>query len=154
MKINVSLSTESIDSAIEELQAFAELLEEGTEQVVEILTNKGAEVAQAAYGDFPVEAVPLPEGTTGTIIVAGDMPLIAEFGAGDATSPTGFENVPGEVYAGSYSEEHAKQYSTYGFWHFGGERYTEVPARHGLLDAKQYIIENSTNVAREVFASD
>lgn len=156
MKINVSLSTESIDSAIEELQAFAELLEEGTEQVVEILTNKGAEVAQAAYGDFPVEAVPIPDGTTGTIIVAGDMPLIAEFGAGQATMPVMFENAPSTpVYEGSYSElEGSGEYARYGSWHFGGEYFTEVPARHGLLDAKQYIMDNSTNVAREVFASD
>ena len=154
MKINVSLSTESIDSAIEELQAFAELLEEGTEQVVEILTNKGAEVAQVAYGDFPVEAVPIPDGKTGEIIVTGDMPAIAEFGAGDQTLSGGFENTPAEARPGSYSEEHARQYSRWGFWYFAGEPYTEVYPHHGLLDAKRYIMDNSTNVAREVFASD
>ena len=154
MTINVRLSTESIDAAIERLQRFQDDLEHGINQTVEILTNEGAEIAQSAYGEWPVVATPVTEDAHGEIIVAGDMPLIAEFGAGDATLPVGFENVPGEVYAGSYSEEHAQQYSTYGFWHFAGERYTEVPGRHGLLAAKEHIIANSTDVAMGVFGGD
>ena len=89
----------------------------------------------------------------GTIVVAGDMPLIAEFGAGQATMPVMFENAPATpVYEGSYSElEGSQEYYKYGSWHFGGEYFTEVPARHGLLDAKQFIVENGTDIAAEVF---
>ena len=96
------------------------------------------------------------KGTHGEITVVGDMPLIAEFGAGQATMPVLFENEPNTpVYEGSYSQlEGTQEYYQYGSWHFGGEYYTEVPARHGLLDAKQYIIENSTETALEVMTYD
>ena len=156
ININVSLSEESISKAIADISVYRdEILQEGVEQVVDILTREGAEVAQAAYGDWGVEAVPMAEGTTGTIDVIGDMPLIAEFGAGQATMPVMFENSPSTpVYEGSYSElEGSQEYYKYGSWHFAGRYYTEVPARHGLLDAKNYIIEKSTEVAQEVFGA-
>ena len=153
MTIRLSLSEESIQNAISKLTEYRERIEEGLTEVVQILTTEGAEVANAAYGDFGVEATPLVEGKLGTIIVAGDMPLIAEFGAGQATMPVMFENEPETpVYEGSYSElEGSGEYFEYGSWHFGGQYYTEVPARHGLLDAKQYIIGNSTEIAMGVF---
>ena len=156
MTIHMELSTESIESAIRRLQDYQVELEDGLNQVVEILTNEGAEIAQSAYGEWPVIATPITEDAHGEIIVAGDMPLIAEFGAGQATMPVMFENDVPEVYEGSYSEspEGSGEYVKYGSWHFGGTYYTEVPARHGLLDAKQYIIENSTEVAQGVFAGD
>ena len=156
MNINISLSTESIENAIARLKVRQMHLEEDTEQLVDILTNEGAEVAQAASGDWGVHATPIPEGTTGTIIVSGDMPLIAEFGAGQATMPVLFENEPeAPVYEGSYSElEGTQEYYKYGSWHFGGKYYTEVPARHGLLDAKQYIMETATDTAMEVMTYD
>ena len=133
---------------------MGENLEDDVEQLVEILTNEGAEVAQAAYGDWGVQATPVPDGTTGEIIVSGDYPAIAEFGAGDETLSGGFENMPGEIRPGSYSEEHAKQYVRWGFWYFGGQVYTDVPAHHGLLDAKRYIIANAQDIAREVIQLD
>ena len=150
MNINISLSTESIEHAISLLNNMRENLNVDLEHLISVLTNEGAEKARAAYGNWPVITTPITDGTHGTIIVAGDMPLIAEFGAGDATLPIGFENVPGEVYEGSYSEQHAQQYSTQGFWHFGGTRYTEVPGRHGLMAAKEYIIEHEPDIATEV----
>ena len=156
MTIQLTLSTESIKAAIRKLEDIQEKLESGMEEVVEILTNEGAEIAQSAYGDFPVQATPITEETHGEIVVYGDMPLIAEFGAGQATMPVMFENAPATpVYEGSYSElEGSGEYARYGSWHFGGEYFTEVPARHGLLDAKQYIIENGTDIAREVIQFD
>ena len=154
MNINLSLSTESIENAIARLKVRQMHLEEDTEQLVGILTEEGAEVAQASYREWGVEAVPLTDGTEGTIMVVGDMPAIAEFGAGDETLTSGFENMPGNVYPGSYSEENAQQYSRWGFWYFGGKTYTEVPAHHGLLDAKRHIIETATETAKEVMAYD
>ena len=154
MTINVRLSTESIDAAIERLQRFQDDLEHGLKQTVEILTNEGAEIAQAAYGEWPVGVATKTEDAHGEIIVEGDMPLIAEFGAGDQTLSGGFENTPEEARPGSYSEEHAQQYSRWGFWYFNGEPYTEVYPHHGLLDAKRHIIANSTDVAKGVFGGD
>ena len=152
MNINITLSTESIAQAIRKLEEVKENLEIGLSETIAILTNEGAEIAQAAYGDWGVQATPFTEEAHGEIIVSGDMPLIAEFGAGQATMPVMFENEPSTpVYEGSYSElEGTQEYYKYGSWHFAGKYFTEVPARHGLLDAKNYIIENSTDIAQEV----
>ena len=147
--LRFNLAEDSIAYAIRVLESYKETLEHGIEQAVEILTNEGAEIAQTHYGSWGVSATPTTDGTHGIITVSGDMPLIAEFGAGDATLPVGFENIPSEVYAGSYSEKHARQYSRWGFWYFNGEPYTEAGGRHGLLEAKRYIIGNSTSVIRE-----
>ena len=150
MNINISLSTESIAQAIRRLADVHDNLEDGVEQTVTVLTNEGAEVAQAAYGEMAI-ATGLPEGKSGTIMSYGDANIIAEFGAGQAVIPVMFENSPATpVYEGSYSElEGSQEYYRYGSWHFGGQYFTEVPARHGLFDAKQYIIEHSTEVALE-----
>ena len=155
MKIKISLSTESIDKAIATLLDKKTEIEHNTEQLVEILTNEGAMIAQASYGDWAVMVKPETNGTTGKIVVDGDMPLIAEFGAGDTViNPSAmFENAPSTpVYPGSYSLlEGSREYATYGSWHFGGVKYTQVDPRMGLFGAKQYIINSSTEIAQEVF---
>ena len=164
MKIDISLlSPESVQNEIARLKVRKMHFEEDLEQLIDILVNEGAEVAQSAYGDFPVEAVPIAEGDRGEIFVYGDMPLIAEFGAGDATLDPGelFERSPEtDVFPGSYSlEEGTREYwdshlNGQGVWHFGGEPYTQVPPRQGLYKAKQHIIETSTETAREVMTYD
>ena len=158
INIDISLSTESISKAIADLAAYREILEEGVEQVVDILTQEGAEVASAGYGNFGVGVTHQAEGTQGEITAYGDHDelLIAEFGAGQATMPVMFEGSPyAAVYEGAFSESPrgSGEYAKFGSWHFGGGYYTEIPARHGLLDAKEYIIENSTDIAQEVFGA-
>ena len=147
--IKVSLSTVSINDAIRRLNEIAMNLETGLEETIDILATEGGEVAQAAYGGMAT-ARGYSTGNYGVVISTGENNLIAEFGAGQATMPVMFENSPGTpVYEGSYSElEGSGEYYRFGSWHFAGRYYTEVPARHGLLDAKNYIIENSTEVAR------
>lgn len=152
MKIKVSLSEESILSAIEQLRILDGEIQECVKQTVDILANEGSEIAQVAYGNWNVVVIPdVISKTRAEITVGGDYPAMAEFGAGRATLTGGFENFPNNVYPGSYSEEHAEQFSTWGFWEFAGRYYREIPAHHGLLNAKQYIIENSTQIAQEVF---
>ena len=157
MTIHIDLSTESIANAVAQLIAYQEEIEVKAGQVIEMLANEGAEVAQAAYGDWGVEAVPSADGLRGDITVVGDMPVIAEFGAGDSTVEPGglFEGSPfTPVYPGSYSLlEGSKEYATYGSWHFAGKKYTEVIPHLGLYGAKNYIIENSTEVAQGVFGA-
>ena len=155
MTIHIDLSTEAIANAVAQLLAYQEEIETKTEQVIEILTNEGAEVAQTAYGGWGVAAVPSADGLHGDITVVGDMPVIAEFGAGDATVEPGgfFEGSPSTpVYPGSYSLlEGSKEYATFGSWHFASKKYTQISPHLGLFSAKQYIIANSTSVAQGVF---
>ena len=158
--INISLSEESIMDAISRLEDIKDRLDDGIEKTVSLLVHEGAMEAKAAYGDWGVDAAEFVEGTTGSIIVYGDMPLIAEFGAGDATinPATVFENSPTTpVYAGSYSllegsGEYwfSKAYTGRGFWHFAGKRYTEIEPKQGLAHAKAAILERGTRIAQEV----
>ena len=163
MNIQIRLDTTSINSAIRQLLNKQEEIEHNAETFVAILTNEGAEKAQSVYGDWGVQATSIAEGTHGEIIVYGDMPLIAEFGAGAATvNPREFfENSPSTpVYEGSYSllegsgEYWYSHLTGEGRWHFAGREYHEVPPHLGLFQAKQFIIEKSNEYAQEVFGND
>lgn len=153
-RFNIKLSVPSINMAIRRLKDYKDDFDENVLEIVDILTKDGAEEAQSKYAGYPVEAVPYVDGNQGEITVIGDMPAIAEFGAGKGVVQTDFENLPEEIREGSYSEQHAKQFSRWGFWYFGGEVYYDVPGHHGLMAAKRYIVEHSTEVAREVFSND
>lgn len=154
MKITVHLSDASIRRAIIRLNRIADHLRWGVQDTVELLAEDGAGIANEAYGGMDANAVAYsPEEGVAIIAVSGETNLIAEFGAGDDTDPaTGFENQPDTpVYAGSYSElEGSGEYAEKGYWHFGGRKYTEVPARRGLFSAKAYIIETAEKTAKEV----
>lgn len=157
MNINVSLSVESIRTAIDRLKLRKGHLLEDTEQLVDILTNEGAEVAQSAYEEWSLAVIPYTDKTEGSIIVAGDMPLIAEFGAGDATlEPKAFfENSPDTmVFPGSYSLEHALEYAILGEWRFAGKWMSEVQPKQGLYQAKMHIINTYADTAKEVMTYD
>ena len=154
MTINIDLSKSSIKAAIRQLEDIKDKLDEQVNEVVSILVKEGAEVANKAYdgmahaGDFVNE-------NEGVILVSGDdatQVIIAEFGAGQATMPYLFENPePVPIEEGAYSRDVGTQeYYKFGSWHFGGKYYTEVPARHGLLDAREYIKEHAERVAQEV----
>lgn len=148
----------TINTAIRRVQRIKDNFDDNMHKLIDTLAVEGAEIAQAAYGNFGVEAIPSTDETTGYIDVVGDMPLIAEFGAGDDTLDPSllFENVPyTEVYPGSYSLlEGSQEYYRTGQWHFGGQKYHSVFPRQGLHTAKNYIIENSTEIAREVLKLD
>ena len=160
MNINISLSTESIASAIRKLERLEENFDEDSGKLVEILTQEGAAKAQSAYGRWNVAVVPITFKNEGEIIVAGDYPAMAEFGAGNATLSPGeyFENghaLDSEVWAGSYSlYEGTMDYYFLKHWKFGGKWYERVKPHLGLYKAKQYLIEHSTEIAQEVLQID
>ena len=85
MIINVSLSTESIESAIRQLRTVKENIRWGLSETVDILLKEGAQIAQAADGSMAVVTPYKDDETSGRIIAAGEAPIIAEFGAGYAT---------------------------------------------------------------------
>lgn len=152
MKIDIKLSDESIRNAIRQLRLAQDHLRWGLQDTVEILAKNGADIANQAYGSMAGAVDYSPEEGVAIIATNGKANIIAEFGAGDATEiPTGFENMPDTpVYPGSYSEENARMYVDKGYWVFGGEVYTQVEPRHGLMSAKAYIVASAKEVAKEV----
>jgi hypothetical protein len=159
VNINIKLSDESIRNAIRQLRTVKEHLRWGIDDAVQILAKNGAIIAQDAYGSMANATDYMRDEAVGIIASTGEANLIAEFGAGDDTDPaTGFENQPDTpVYPGSYSElEGSGEYARTGRWHFGGKVYYGAPdylrvePRKGLLQAKAYILEEGTEVAKGV----
>lgn len=157
MTINISLSKESIAAAIHRLEEAKENLTAGLQQTIDILAKEGAMVAQMDDGSMAnVDYVSESETQSKIIASGGDTAIIAEFGAGDATLNPGdfFENggaLSGDVFPGSYSLfKGSREYYNFHSWRFGGKWYTEVAPRHGLFDAKLFIMANSTDIAKEV----
>lgn len=157
MNISISLSTQSINAAIRRLELVKDNIEAGLQQTIDILAKEGSIVAQMDDGSMANVTFVSDSETQSRIVASGGDPMvIAEFGAGDATlSPSGFfENgseLDSEVFPGSYSLfKGSRDYYNFHSWRFGGRWYTEVAPRHGLFDAKLFIIGNSSEIAKEV----
>lgn len=156
MTINLVLSTDGINKAIQRLQDIKDNLQYGIEQSVDILAKNGTAIANLYYRSMADASYQMPDDHTAVIRVGGDVPLIAEFGAGDATIPgTGFENKPDTpVFRGSYSLlEGSQQYWDLGMWEFppGSNNWMKkVEPRRGLFEAKEYIVAAGTNIAKGV----
>ena len=153
MNINVKLDTQSIARAIRKLERLKEPLDNQCAGILDALATEGADEAQRSYGNWAVQAVPFPPmGGSTEIVVYGDMPSIAEFGAGDATQyPSAyFENtsLDSEVYPGSWSIGHAMEYAILGEWRFAGQWMNEVKPHLGLYFAKMRLIDNYVNIVK------
>ena len=165
MILNAKLSTQSIQSMIRRLTDVKDKFDgesKDSENLIDILVTEAAEIAQQAYGDWQVQAIPVTEdATTGQIWVTGDMPLIAEFGAGDATvAPSAlFDNSELDfwVWPGSYSLfEGSREYFLFGHWRmpYTNTWMTEVRPHLGLAQAKMFLLQHSTEIAMGVFSFD
>ena len=154
MRITIHLSNDSINNAISELERIRDNILDGLKQTVEILVKDGETIAQSEDGSMATVVGEMTGETSGRISASGKAAVIAEFGAGDTViNPSAmFENAPlTDVYPGAYSLLVGnKEYATYGAWHFGGVRYTNVEPRMGLFWAKEHIVNEAINVAQEV----
>lgn len=165
MNISIKLSTQSINSAIRKLTEVKDSLDYAVNDIVEVLAHDGANVAQAAYGSMAKAGMqPVSMNSAKIVAYGGDNAIIAEFGAGYATMEYHpfAKKAPVPIEVGSYSREHLDDLHGgmfyisdmvspgEGYWFFGGREYDRVQPRHGLLDAHDYIMENSTRIAKEV----
>jgi len=150
--IDIQLSPSSISMAINKLERMRDKLDSGTEQLVKSLTSEAGSMAQMAFGGSAAVSA-MANGTEGTITASGEAVTFMEFGAGMATMGYAFENPqPVPVYPGSWSEnEGSGEFAEYGFWHFGHRVYTQITPRHGMLNARDYIVDNAEEKAKEVF---
>ena len=154
MNINIRLDTQSIERAIRKLEKIKEPLDDDCAGILNAMADEVAEEAQRCYGRWAVQAVPFPpQSGFAEVVVYGDMPAIAEFGAGDATEyPSAwFEttSLDSEIYPGSWSIGHAMEYAILGEWRFAGKWYREVPPHLGLYQAKVRLMNNYVNIVKE-----
>ena len=143
----------SIDRALKQLDEIQKQFDRKVEQFLEEICDCGRDAAKAAYGSrIKVESVQVSTDEW-AIVAEGTALYIFEFGAGDATDVSNryANEVPVEVRPGSYSEKHAQMYSTMGKWKFGGQWYTEVKPKRGMVAAYEAIMQEWPNIARRVF---
>jgi len=159
--ISITLSIGSINKAIKDLERYQARIERKSAELVNELVDGGAEMAKYAFGNS-VSVEKVAEDGVGIIEAVGDAVMFMEFGAGMATMENHpmASNAPADVYRWSYSEQVGSGEGYYtammnggnGYWHFGGKVYSAVYPRHGLLDARDYIVNNAEAKARGVFS--
>ena len=127
---------------------------------MERLAEIGRDAAQGAYGNGGAVSVTVEPIDNGFCIRAdGNAVAFLEFGAGDTVNSGNryAEQMPFEVSSGSYSRQNLDRwgrpgmYARYGYWIFGGTKYTEVQPRNGMEHAYEEIMSNVQTVAKEVF---
>lgn len=152
-QIHISLGTGSIGKAIRELESYQERISRRAERLVSELTEEGRDIAQASFGRS-VKVTGVADGEKGAVEASGSAAVIMEFGAGLMTMEEHplAENAPVPVHEWSYSETvgSGEGYAT-GQWHFGGRAYQYVIPRHGMLDARDHIVNVAEEKARSVF---
>ena len=156
-RITIELSPASCQAAVNELKAYNKSLRKKYDEICKRLAQIGAQEAQiwfdmaAAEGNGGTKVGIRPIENGWAITANGSKVYFVEFGTGnDANWDThGFStSVP--IYPGSWSEEHAEKYSTYGYWYYRKTRYEGTPAYMPMYHAEQKIRENEQRIAREV----
>lgn len=142
----------------EHLKAKAERLDERTSKALHDVADQAKRVAEAGYAlglEYGVTPSSIPKvyidqdkenyGDTWFVIANGKGVMFLEFGAGIAADSLHkwVMEVPFSVAPGSWSKDHARQFSDNGYWFYNGTSYAFIPATRAMynayLDAKQKI---------------
>lgn len=153
--ITVELSVDSCRKAIKELEKYEREIKPKLDEVCRRLAEIGAQEATAnlrhEHGNDDATILPVVPIENGyKIVMQGKDVYFVEFGTGDMVDQH-YSNVSVLVAPGSWSETHAKQYMTYGFWFYKGERLEGTEAQKPMYYAEKAIRENARRVKEEVF---
>ena len=153
--VTLQLSADSCQRAIDELEKYQRDIDRKMDEVCRRLAEVGALEAQAhldlSNGNILAQIdPPTPIENGYKLTMSGEDVYFIEFGTGDAANAHGYTPLV-SVYPGSFSENNAQMYSTYGFWYYGGEQYTETPAYMPMYYAGKKIREELPRIAKEVF---
>lgn len=147
----ISISVTRTGDALERVQKLLDVKARVAE-VAKRLCEVGEPIIRATHGNHArVWTEPTENGYK--ISAEGEDVLFIEFGTGDRAgvlSPW-YDQVPADARPGSWSETHAQQYSTQGFWYFGGKRYEFTEPHPAFYDAYQAMVEALPQIAQEVF---
>ena len=156
-QIVVELSSDGCANALKELQDYNKQFIPRMEEVCRRLAELGVQEAQAhlvlANGNTKASIEPPVKIDNGyKIVMSGEDVYFIEFGTGDSAATNSYYTPLVNVYPGSYSEQHAQKYSKYGFWWYGGQKYTETPAYMPMYYAGKKIREELPRIVHEVFS--
>lgn len=172
-KISLSLSPESVESAIQQVKAYQREIDKKLEQVCNIVGQRLKELASAGfngagYDDVLHEGMKVPDvmveyrntsdrsGNNITVVFAiGEEAVFAEFGAGVYYNPNGSPNPlkpAGVVPIGTYGKGYGSR-KIWGYYKDGELKLTHgTPASMPMYLALQEIIPQIPQIVREVFS--
>ena len=154
-RITFSLSENSIDNAIVKLIEHKHLIDSKCNLLAERLATLGATVSSLGFSrafyegknDVEITVVQRPKGYS--VHANGEAVCFIEFGTGvGATSPHGAEL---GFTPGSWSVDHAKQFSEKGYWYYNGHKLVGSTPGNYMYNAGKEMQEQITKIAKEVF---
>lgn len=146
----MEISITGIDSMINTVRRFQNI-EERLEKIAKRLCEVGEPIIRQTHGKH-ADGIWSEKTTDGYKVVAeGKDLLFIEFGAGDMAGTTSvlYDQIPVSVRPGSWSETHAQQYSTQGFWFFGGKMYRETIPHPAFYYAYQAMVQALPQIVSE-----
>lgn len=152
-RIEIELSTESCEKALEELKAYKEKVLPRLEEVCKRLAEIGMQEANAhltlALGN--TDATIYTEKIDGgyKLVMSGSDVYFIEFGTGSNVEPHYQVSVP--VFPGSWSMEHSQKYAKQGWWWYGGEPLIGTIAYMPMYYAGKKMREEIPRIVKEVF---
>ena len=160
-KLVLELSPESCRDALDELKKYQREISPKLDEVCRRLAELGAQEARMRFaradhgnGGVTVTVEKIDNGYK--IVASGHDVYFIEFGTGvNAGVGYGDSGVPATsvpVYPGSWSEQHAQEFSRYGYWWWQGEKLQGTEAEMPMYYAGKAIRENEVRIAREVFS--
>ena len=153
--ITLELSVESCQKALKELEQYKKEIKPKLQEVCKRLAEIGVQTArmhlQLADGnDSATIEEPVEIANGYKVVMSGEDVYFIEFGTGDAARSHG-DAVSVPIYPGSYSEQHAQKYSTYGVWYYQKQPYYSTPAYMPMYYAGKAMREAMPRIVKEVF---
>lgn len=153
----------SVRAVQEELERYKESLEKKGMEICRRLAEIGMNVASIRYAtgsidgntDVDVSVEPIENGYK--VTANGEDVFFLEFGAGVAAGfnyDTSVIAPPVDITPGSWSKDHARQFTEKGHWYYGGRKYDMVTPRMGMYSAIKEVEQNIARVAKEVLDLD
>lgn len=159
--ITLQLSADSCAKAIEELEKIKSEIDPKLDEVCRRLAEIGAQEAQLrammsrGYGNDDVQVSTEPMENGYKVVMSGADIYFVEFGtgifAGEYAGDT--SNVSVGIMPGDWSETHAKQYSTKGYWFYDNVFYRGTPAEMPMYWAGRRMREEMPKIVKEVFGT-
>ena len=144
------ITVTGVDHAISALAKYVNI-QLKLNEIAKRLCEIGEPIIKQIHGNHAVVTTePVANGYM--ITASGEDVLFIEFGAGDqaGSENSSYDAVPASARPGSYSETHAQMYSRYGYWYFGGHRFTTVAPSPAFYYAYEYMVQNLPRIIREV----
>lgn len=158
--VNIELSLNSCQKALDDLREYQNSLKPKLDEICRRLAQIGAEEASRRFarGDHGNGGVTVnyQQIKNGYKIVAGGHDVyFIEFGTGVFAGVGYGDGLPATsvpVYPGSWSEQHAKQFSEHQCWWYAGEKLEGTEAEMPMYYAGKAIRANAKRVAEEVLS--